>query len=162
MSQEPTARRAVTQIAVRVLVGSNLLSASDDPLFLGLRGPEGREFRLAFARGPFLRRGHEDTFVLGAADDPDTNVASAELNDPTSPSIDARSIQGVYLRKGFDPIPNVRGLGELDDRIEIAEIGIDIHAQGEAKPLRFGRSGPIWLGLACGLSFEVPRIDTSS
>jgi len=158
----PATRHPVTQIGVRVLVGSNLLSASDDPLFLGVRGPEGREFRLAFARGPFLRRGHEDSFVLGAADDPDTNVASAELNDPTSPALDARGIEGVYLRKGLAPIPNVRGLGELDDRIEIVEVGIDIYAQGETKPLRFQRSGPIWLGLACGLCLEVPRIDPSS
>ncbi len=156
------ARRPVTQISVRVLVGSNLLSASDDPLFLGLRGPEGREFRLTFARGPFLRRGHEDTFVLGAADDPDSNVASPELNDPTSPALDARAIEGVYLRKGLAPIPNVRGLGEFDDRLEIVEVEIEIYAQGEAKPLRFLRSGPIWLGLACGLCFEVPRIDASS
>jgi len=159
MSQQPSAQRPVTQICVRILVGGNLLSASDDPLFLGLRGPEGREFRLAFARGPFLRRGQEDTFVLGPADDPDTNVANADLNDPTSPALDARAIQGAYLRKGLAPIPNARGLGELDDRIEIAEVGIDIYAQGEVKPLRYGRSGPIWLGLACGLVFEVPRID---
>jgi hypothetical protein len=159
MSHEPEARRPITQIGVRVLVGSNLLSASDDPLFLGLRGPEGREFRLAFHRGPFLRRGHQDTFVLGAADDPDTNVASPELNDPTSPALDVRRIESVYVRKGLSPIPNVRALGELDDRIEILEVGVDIHAVGQAKPLRFERSGPIWLGLACGLEFEVPRID---
>ncbi len=162
MSQERTARRPVTQIGVRVLVGSNLLAASDDPLFLGLRGPEGREFRLAFARGPFLRRGQQDYFVLGPADDPDSNIASAELNDPTSPAIEARTIESVYLRKGLSPIPNVRALGELDDRIEILEVEVDIHAQGEAKPLRFERSGPLWLGLACGLQLEVPRVDPSS
>ena len=162
MSQEPGALRPVTQIGVRVLVGSNLLSASDDPLFLGLRGAHGREFRLAFPRGPFLRRGQQDFFVLGAADDPDSNVASPELNDPTSPALDARAIEGVYLRKGLSPIPNVRALGELDDRIEILEVGVDIHAAGQARPLRFERSGPIWLGLACGLQIEVPRIDPSS
>jgi hypothetical protein len=161
MSLERTARRPVTQIGVRVLVGSNLLSASDDPLFLGLRGPEGREFRLAFSRGPYLRRGQADHFVLGAADDPDSTVASPELNDPTSPAIDAGAIEGVYLRKGLSPIPNVRALGELDDRIEIVEVGIEIYAQGQAKPLRFERSGPIWLGLACGLQLEIPRVDPS-
>jgi len=159
MSQEPGSRQPVTQIGVRVLVGSNLLSASDDPLFLGLRGPEGREFRLAFARGPFLRRGQEDLFILGAADDPDSNVASPELNDPTSPAIDARGIESVYLRKGLSPIPNVRAMGELDDRIEIVEVGVEIHALGQAKPMRFERSGPIWLGLVCGLQVEVSRVD---
>ena len=161
MSQDPGARRPVTQIGVRVLVGNNLLSASDDPLFLGVRGRDGREFRLAFHRGPFLRRGHEDSFVLGAADDPDTNVASPELNDPTSPAIDAASIESVYIRKGLSPIPNVRALGELDDRIEILEVGVEIHALGQGKPLRFERSGPIWLGLVCGLQVEVARVDPS-
>jgi hypothetical protein len=162
MSEEASLAHPVTQIGVRVLVGSNLLSASDDPLFLGLRGPEGREFRLALARGSFLRRGQEDWFALGAADDPDTNVANAELNDPTCPAIDARTIEGVYLRKGLDPIPNVRALGELDDRLEIVEVGVEIHARGEAKPLRFQRRGPFWLGLVCGLLVEIPRVDQPS
>jgi hypothetical protein len=163
MGQRPTTvRRPVTQIGVRVLVGANLLSASDDPLFLGLRGACGREFRLAFARGPSLRRGQEDQYLLGAADDPDTNVASPELNDPTSPAIDAEAIEGVYLRKGLDPIPNVRALGELDDRLEIAQVAVEIYAQGQPKPLRFEREGPIWLGLACGLQLEIPQIDTGS
>jgi hypothetical protein len=162
MSQDPEARRPVTQIGVRVLVGSHLLSGSDDPLFLGVRGAEGREFRLALARGAFLRRGHEDSFVFGAADDPDSNVASPELNDPTSPALDASTIEGIYLRKGLSPIPNVRALGELDDRIEIAEVAVDVHALGQAKPLRFERSRPLWLELAYGLQFEVPRVDPSS
>lgn len=162
MSEQSPSRDPVTQIGVRLLVGASLLSASDDPLFLGLRGPGGREFRLALARGPFLRRGREDVFVLGPADDPDTNVANAELNDPTSPSIDAATIEAVYLRKGLDPIPNVRALGELDDRLEIAEVSIEVHAEGRPKPLRFERAGPIWLGLVCGLFVEVPRVDAGS
>jgi hypothetical protein len=157
MAGEAEAPRPVTQISVRVRVGSNLLAASDDPLFLGVRGPYGREFRLALARGPYLRRGQEDTFVLGAADDPDTNVASPDLNDPTSPALDARGIEGVYLRKGLDPIPNVRALGEMDDRLEVVEVGVEIHARGEPKPLRFERHGPLWLGLVCGLQLEIPR-----
>ena len=162
MSEQSTARHPVTQIGVRILVGSSLLSASDDPLYLGLRGPAGREFRLAMAHGPFLRRGREDLFLLGAADDPDSNVAHPELNDPTSPAIDASTIEGLYLRKGLDPIPNVRALGELDDRLEIARVAIEVHAEGRPKPLRFERSGPIWLGLVCGLSLEIPRTDTAS
>jgi len=162
MSEQPTTRHPVTQIGVRLLVGSSLLSASDDPLFLGLRGPGGREFRLAMARGPFLRRGREDLFLLGAADDPDSNVANPELNDPTSPAIEASAIEGLYLRKGLDPIPNVRALGELDDRLEIVEVAIEVHAEGRPKPLRFARSGPIWLGLVCGLSLEIPRSETAS
>jgi hypothetical protein len=162
MSEQSPSRHPVTQIGVRLLVGSSLLSASDDPLFLGLRGPGGREFRLALARGTFLRRGREDLFVLGPADDPDTNVANPELNDPTCPSLDAGAIEGLYLRKGLDPIPNVRALGELDDRLEIVEVSIDVHAEGRPKPLRFERAGPIWLGLVCGLLLEIPRTEAGS
>jgi len=159
MSQEPGQRRPVAQIAVRLLVGSNRLSASDDPVFLGLAGPLGREFRLALARGHYLRRGQEDLFRFGPADDPAVNVASPELNDPTEPALDADSITGIYVRKGLDPIPNVRALGELDDRLEIAEVEVELHVRGEPKPLRFARQGPIWLGLACGLEFSIPRIE---
>jgi hypothetical protein len=162
MSAEPVGGHPVTRIAVRLLVGTNLLSASDDPVFLGIRGPCGREFRLARVRGPILRRGQEDYFVFGAAGEANTNVAFPELNDPTSPPIDAAAIEGVYLRKGLDPIPNVRALGELDDRIEVVEVEVEIFAHGEAKPLRFARSGPIWLGLVCGLHFEIPRTDAGS
>ena len=159
MSQEPGLPRPVAQIAVRLLVGSNRLSASDDPVFLGLEGPLGREFRLALARGAYLRRGQEDLFRFGSADDPAVNVASPELNDPTEPALDAGAITGIYVRKGFDPIPNVRALGELDDRLEIAEVEVELHVRGEPKPLRFARQGPIWLGLVCGLEFRVPRIE---
>jgi hypothetical protein len=136
-------------------VGASLLAASDDPLFLGLRGGCGREFRLALARGRSLRRGSEDHFVLGSPDDPATNVATPELNDPTSPPLAAESLQGLYLRKGFDPIPNARGLGEMDDRLEIHEVAVELHVQGRPKPLRYARHGPIWLGLVCGHCFEL-------
>jgi hypothetical protein len=156
MAESGAAARPVAQIRVRVLVGSSLLAATDDPLFLGVRGREGREFRLALARGSFLRRGHEDVFLLGAADDPDTNVANPELNDPTSPSLDANAIDGVYLRKGLDPIPNVRALGEMDDRLELVEVGVEIFAAGDPKPRVFTRQGPLWLGLVCGLLLELP------
>jgi len=162
MSEQSKARHPVRQIEVRVKVGSGLMSASDDPLFLGLRGPGGREFRLALAHGHFLRRGHEDHFRIGAARDRDTNVAHAELNDPTSPAIDAAAIDGLYLRKGLEPIPNVRGLGEMDDRLEILEISVEVHAGDLPKPLRFERRGPLWLGLVCGLSIELPRSEAAS
>jgi hypothetical protein len=141
-------------------VGASLLAASDDPLYLGLRGSCGREFRLRYARGRSLRRGSEDHFVLGAPGDPATNVATPELNDPTSPSLAGESLQGVYLRKGFDPIPNARGLGEMDDRLEILEVEVELHVQGRPKPLRYARHGPVWLGLVCGLSFELaPQLE---
>jgi hypothetical protein len=159
MSHEPAAQRPVAQIAVRLLVGSNRLSASDDPVYLGIEGPFGREFRLALVRGPYLRRGQEDLFRFGSADDPAVNVASPELNDPTEPLLDAGSITGIYVRKGLDPIPNVRALGELDDRLEIAEIEVEVHVQGEPKPMRFARGGPIWLWLVCGLQLGIPRIE---
>jgi hypothetical protein len=159
MSEQATARHPIQRIGVRLRVGSSLLSASDDPLFLGLRGPSGREFRLASAHGPCLRRGQEDHYLLGPPGDPDTNVAHPELNDPSSPAIESTGIESLYLRKGFDPIPNVRGLGELDDRLEIAEVAIEVHVEGRPKPLRFERSGPFWLGLVCGLTLEVPRSD---
>ena len=64
----------IIRIEVRVKVGDSLMAASDDPLFLGLRGPEGREFRLVLAHGRTLRRGADDTFVLGAPDAAETNV----------------------------------------------------------------------------------------
>jgi hypothetical protein len=161
MSQQPALKRPVAQIAVRLLVGSKLLSASDDPVYVGLHGPMGREFRLALDRGPYLRRGHEDVFRFGPSDDSKVNVANPELNDPSQPPIGADAITGVYLRKGQDPIPNVRALGELDDRLEIAEIEVEIRVQGEPTPLRFVRAGPIWLGLVCGLFLEIPRIDAA-
>lgn len=146
---------AVTRIRVRLLVGDSLMAASDDPLFLGIRGPHGREFRLDFAHGRPLRRGGEDVFVLGAPDDPETNVAHPDLNDPTRPSIDPAGITSGYLRKGFEPIPNVRAMGEMDDRLELLEVEISVDGAGP-KPRRFARTGPVWLGLVAGLHLEVP------
>jgi hypothetical protein len=160
MSQKPAVvKRPVAQIAVRLLVGSNLLSASDDPVYIGLHGPMGREFRLALVRGSYLRRGREDLFRFGRADDSTVNVANPELNDPTEPPIEADAITGVYLRKGQDPIPNVRAVGELDDRLEVAEIEVEIRVQGEPVSLRFSRAGPIWLELVYDLCLELPRVD---
>ena len=69
------------------------------------------------------------------------------------------SITGVYLRKGLDPIPNVRGVGEMDDRLEVGEVEVEIEVDGEPKARRYFREGSIWLGLVCGLRVEVPRID---
>jgi hypothetical protein len=155
------ARSPIVRIEIRVAVGESLMAASDDPLFLGLRGPAGREFRLALAKGKghALRRGSEDRFVLGAPDDPATNVDHAEYNDPTAPVLDAQGIESLYLRKGFEPIPNVRAFGEMDDRLEIIEAEVEIYVQDSSKTIRFVRKGPIWLGLVAGLRFEIPRSD---
>jgi hypothetical protein len=147
----------VTRIEVRLRIGESLMAASDDPLFLGLTGPCGREFRLELARGRSLRRGAADVYVLGSPKEASTSVKNAELNDPTCPALDAADVAGVYLRKGTDPIPNVRAVAELDDRLEVVEVAVSIHAEG-VPPLDFARRGPIWLGLAAGLRFELARL----
>ena len=152
----------IVRIAVRIQVGSHLMAATDDPLFLGLRGPAGREFRLLPATGRALRRGGDDHFVIGAPDDPATNLEHPELNDPTSPALAAADVSGVYLRKGFEPIPNVRGRGEMDDRVEVAAAAVEISVEGRPKALRFARQGPLWLGLAAGLEMEIPRADSGA
>jgi hypothetical protein len=149
----------VVRIEVRIQVGSNLMSGTDDPLFLGLRGTAGREFRLKSAGGRSLRRGQEIHFVLGAPRDAATNVEMPELNDPANPTLDGDGISGVYLRKGLEPIPNVRGLGEMDDRLELEEVAVEISVANEPTPRRFARRGPIWLGLICGLFLEIPSLD---
>jgi hypothetical protein len=148
----------VVRIDVHLRIGDHLLAATDDPLFLGLRGPTGREFRLVMARGKSLRRKSEDHFALGPPGEAATNVADPELNDPTQPAIDAESLTGVYLRKGVDPIPNVRAVGELDDRVEIAFAEVLIHTVGGAER-RFVREGPLWLGLNAGMSIELASLD---
>jgi hypothetical protein len=149
----------VVRIEVRIQVGPNLMSGTDDPLFLGLRGAAGREFRLKLAGAGSLHRGQQGYFVLGAPTDPATNVVPPELNDPTNPAIDAGGISGIYLRKGLEPIPNVRGMGEMDDRVEVEAVAVEISVANEPQPRRFARHGPIWLGLACGLFLEIPSID---
>ncbi len=138
--------------------GAALMAASDDPLFLRLQGPQGREFRLEMARGRSLRRATTDVFVLGPPGAADTNVAHPELNDPTHPAIDLAGIEGVQLAKGLDPVPNVRGIGEMDDRllIESAEV---VLLGADGRTARFRREGPIWLGLVCGLALSLPRAE---
>jgi hypothetical protein len=149
----------VTRIEVRLAIGESRMAATDDPVFLGIRGTCGREFRLGLARGRAMRRGSEDHFVFGPAGDPATNVNHPDLNDPTSPALDAEAIVGFYLRKGMEPIPNVRGLGEMDDRMQVAWVEVEVHAQGQVEPLRFARRGPAWLGLLSGQLLEIPRAD---
>jgi len=148
----------VVRIDVVIRIGDHLLAATDDPLFLGLRGPTGREFRLLMAHGKSLRRKSEDRFLLGPAGSGDTNVANPELNDPTRPALTAASIESVYLRKGVDPIPNVRAVGELDDRLELVRAEVVVHAEDGAHR-RFVREGPLWLGLNAGMSIELARLD---
>lgn len=159
---EPKIQNRVERIEVHVCIGEARMAATDDPIFLGIRGPGGREFRLQRAEGASFRRGADDRYVLAGADDDATNVDHAELNDPTAPALDAARIESCYVRKGAEPIPNVRGIGELDDRVEIVEVEITVHAAGQAEPLRFARQGPIWLGLACGSTLEVPREDDAA
>jgi hypothetical protein len=149
----------VAEIRVRVRVGTSLMAASDDPFFLGIRGGSGREFRLNFTRGRSLRRGHEDLYVLAGPGSPATNVDHPELNDPTTPEMFIDSITGVYLRKGSEPIPNVRAMGEMDDRLEIIEAQVEIDAVDQSRALYFERSGPIWLGLVSGVVFELQAVD---
>ena len=141
MTEKSETQLSVERISVRIQVGEHMLAASDDPLFLSLRGPAGREFRLALKHGKTLRRGAKDHFVFGAPDDPETNVAHAELNDPTSPPLDAAQITSIFLRKGFEPIPNVRAVGEMDDRLELGEAEVEIQVEGRPKPLRHHRLG---------------------
>ena len=148
-------RNPVERIEVDIRIGEGRMSATDDPIFLGIRGRAGREFRLQHAEGASFRRGADDRYVLAGADA--TNVEYPELNDPTTPALDAADIVGFYIRKGMAPIPNVRGIGELDDRVEVVSVEVVVHAGGLAEPLRFFRLGPVWLGLACGSTFEVPR-----
>lgn len=157
MSNTGAVQSPVLRIEVRVRVGDSLLAASDDPLFLGLSGPSGREFRLLLARGKSLRRKAEDHYVLAPAKSDDANVEHPELNDPTSPPLDLSGITGAYLRKGLDPIPNVRAVGELDDRVELIEVAVEIHGDGQV--LRFFREGPLWLGLVTGMQIELTRRD---
>jgi hypothetical protein len=156
VSEESAMQLPIQRIILRIQVGEHRQSGSDDPLFLSLRGPSGREFRLLHKHGKTLRRGQEDRFVFGAPDDPETNVAHPELNDPNALPLDAAGITSVFIRKGFEPIPNVRGVGEMDDRLEIIEIEIEFHIAGRPKPIRHLRRGPIWLGLVSGLRFEIP------
>ena len=106
-----------------------------------------------------MRRGGEESFCLGSPSDPETNVANPGFNDPTAPAMDGALIQSVYLRKGFEPVPNVRGMGEMDDRLELIEAELSVHTSGRAKPLRFLRRGPIWLGLVSGLRLDLARVD---
>ncbi len=152
-------RYPVERIEVRIQVGDDRMAATDDPVFLGLRGAAGREFRLQMVRGPGFRRGSDTSFVLASAGAPDTNVAHAELNDPTAPALCADAIESCYVRKGSEPLPNVRGLGEMDDRIQILRVEVDLQAGGLAQPRRFVRQGPFWLGLVSGTVVEVPAAD---
>jgi hypothetical protein len=147
---------AVARIVVHLHVGSDRMAATDDPVFLGLEGPHGREFRMALAEGRSMRRKGTETYVFGPEGGAEVNVARPELNDPTRPPIDVAGVTGVYLEKRLDPIPNVRGVAELDDRLQIEEVSVELHAGDGGAPRRFHRVGPIWLGLTCGLRCAVP------
>ena len=157
MSTQAAADGAVTRIVVRIEIGGDRMAATDDPMFLRLEGPAGREFRLAPRRGKGFRRGAAEAFVLGPPDDPETNVAHAELNDPAASPMAAKSLARVVLRKSMEPIPNVRGLGEMDDRVQIARVSVAIETAGTSEEIRWEREGPFWLGLVCGLAVDLER-----
>lgn len=161
MAGDAAPRAAIQRIVVRVTVGTDRMAASDDPLFLELLGPGGREFRLQPERGRALRRGAVDEYVLAGKEDASTNVAHAELNDPRSPALDASRIVGVCLRKGMEPIPNVRGFGEMDDRLQILHARVELHVEGGPAPCVFEREGPIWLGLVCGQRIPLTQKDVA-
>ena len=154
----PKSTFAIRKIVVRIEVGSNRMSASDDPLFLHLEGACGREFRLSLGDHESLRKGAADDFVLAPSDSGEANVENPELNDPTTPPLYLEGIERVALRKGLDPIPNVRGVGELDDRLEITHARVEFHVDEQEKPIRYERTGPFWLGLACGLSLDLGAV----
>jgi hypothetical protein len=132
------------------------MAGTDDPVFLRLAGPGGREFRLTLAKGRTLRRREENLFVLGGSE---TNVDHPDLNDPAAPQLYASGIERVELFKSLAPIPNVRGVAELDDRIQIAKAEVELHCEGLAEPRCFAREGPFWLGLICGFGIELAAID---
>lgn len=161
MAGDAAPRSPIRRIVVRVLVGTDRMAGTDDPLFLELIGPGGREFRLAPTKGKAFRRGSHDEFVLAGPDDPGTNVAHPELNDPTAPPLDATLITGACLRKGTEPIPNVRGFGEMDDRIQLLEAAVDLHIEGEPEVRHFERLGPVWLGLVCGQRLNLMQVGRS-
>jgi hypothetical protein len=152
---------AVERIEVHLRIGDDRMAASDDPLFLRLLGPAGREFRLLLAKGKSLRRGQEDHYVIGSPESGDTNVAYPELNDPSTPPISLSEVAGIQLLKGLEPLPNVRGMGEMDDRLLLDEAEVVLHAAG-GDQARFRRHGPLWLGLVCGLSIELARVGEKS
>jgi hypothetical protein len=47
----------------------------------------------------------------------------------------------------------------MDDRVEVDTVAVEISVADEPKPRRFARRGPVWLGLVCGLLFEIPSTD---
>jgi len=143
----------IERIVVSLQVGSDRMAGTDDPMFLGLRGPAGREFRLALAHGKVFRRKGEEHYVFGSPKDDQTNVDHASLNDPTEPALDLEQVVGVYICKRQEPIPNVRGVGEMEDRVQLQAVEVELVA-GDATQ-RYRREGPIWLGLTCGLSFDL-------
>ena len=91
-------------------------------------------------------------------EDPETNVAHPDLNDPSSAPLPAAALSRVVLHKDMEPIPNVRGLGEMDDRVQITTVSVEIHTQGSPEAIRWERNGTFWLGLVCGLAVDLERV----
>jgi hypothetical protein len=150
----------IRRIVVRVAVGNDRMGGTDDPVYLRLCGPAGREFRLKLARGRSFQRGKVSSLVLGGSGDSETNIAHPELNDPSSPALSIDEVERVLLVKGMEPIPNVRGVGELDDRLLIDSAEVSIEPDDGGEPLSLRRDGPFWLGLVSGMSLELARVGT--
>jgi hypothetical protein len=156
LSTQATTSNPIERVVVRVQVGSDRKAGTDDPVFLRLGGPGGRDFRLNLAKGRTLHRGDLNVFVLGG---PDANVDHPELNDPTAPQVYASGIERVEIFKGLAPIPNVRGVAELDDRAQFDRVEVELYSSGETEPRCFAREGPFWLGLVCGFSIALAALD---
>jgi hypothetical protein len=150
----------IRRIVVRVAVGNDRMGGTDDPVYLRLSGPAGREFRLKLARGRSFQRGKVSSLVLGGSEDSETNIAHPELNDPSRPALAIGEVERVLLVKGMEPIPNVRGVGELDDRLLIDSAEVSIEPDDGGEPRSFRRDGPFWLGMVSGMSLELARVGT--
>jgi hypothetical protein len=148
----------VETIVVRVEVGNDRMAGTDDPVFLQIGGPGGRDYRLEKRHGRSFQRGKQSVLMLGGAKDSATNVSHPELNDPGAPSMSLDAVSTVRLIKGQEPLPNVRGVGEMDDRLLVERVEVELRCAGGAPSRHFERQGPIWLGLVCGLSIELSEV----
>ena len=82
MSTQGASSHPIQAIVVRIQLGRDRKSGTDDPVFLRLTGPCGRDFRLLLAKGRTLHRSEENIFRLGV---PEANIDHPDLNDPLPP-----------------------------------------------------------------------------
>ena len=50
----------------------------------------------------------------------------------------------------------------VGDKVAEGAIIVTLEVEGESAPRVYHRSGPVWLGLICGLFFELPPVDGAS